>query len=319
MHRKRHRCHSQSHGAVSASNILQHACAAFWVGLHLLSNFQVACDFGTVVLFMCSCPSHWFVLAKAVFWYLNPLFVRRYHVVGGAAATVSSIGGWLQGGGLSGSTGMRIWGFGVDQAGVSRSSHKRGVLWFNLHSKCYTPQKVYDFWCVVLCCWKWQMSCLLGWIGLCRRRGLQLGDVRQGFNLGRFTSQSIFALCLLCKFHVVLSISMFTSMFTILFQFLQSACGTKLCKTWSTCIVTSQAKRSPVLGDFTRSTSILKGILMSKRPTWYTLNLYEYVFSALVCIQSKSLVGSNQILTALDCLSVLYPHKSHIESMLDLY
>ena len=66
---------------------------------------------------MCSCPSHLFVLAKAVFWYFNPLFVRRYHVVGGTAGTVSSIGGWLQGGGLSGATGMRIWGFGVDQAG----------------------------------------------------------------------------------------------------------------------------------------------------------------------------------------------------------
>lgn len=66
---------------------------------------------------MCSCPSHLFALAKAVFWYLTPLVVRRYHVVGGAAGTVSSIGGWLQGGGLSGSTGMRIWGFGVDQAG----------------------------------------------------------------------------------------------------------------------------------------------------------------------------------------------------------
>ena len=56
---------------------------------------------------------------------------------------------------------------------------------------------------------------------------------------------------------------------------------------------------------------------MNKRPTSYTLNWCEYVFSALFCIQFKSLVGSNQILTALECFSVLYPNKSHIESMLD--
>ena len=150
---------------------------------------------------MCSCPSHLFVLAKAVFWYLTPLVVRRYHVVGGAAGTVSSIGGWLQGGGLSGSTGMRIWGFGVDQAGGcgiekaefsppprplsvgTRGFHGHHTVTWSLvvqpTFKCYTPQKVYEFWHVALCCWKWQMSCLLGWIGVFRRsRGLQLGDVR---------------------------------------------------------------------------------------------------------------------------------------------
>jgi len=40
---------------------------------------------------------------------------RKYHVVGGAAGTVSAAGGWLQGGGLSGTTGMRMYGFGADQ------------------------------------------------------------------------------------------------------------------------------------------------------------------------------------------------------------
>ena len=38
-----------------------------------------------------------------------------YHLVGGAAGTVSAAGGWLQSGGLSGTTGMRAYGLGVDQ------------------------------------------------------------------------------------------------------------------------------------------------------------------------------------------------------------
>lgn len=39
---------------------------------------------------------------------------HRYEVIGGGAGTVSAVGGWLQGGGLS--TGLeRLWGVGVDQ------------------------------------------------------------------------------------------------------------------------------------------------------------------------------------------------------------
>ncbi|KAL3904669.1 MAG: hypothetical protein SGILL_009978, partial [Bacillariaceae sp.] len=40
---------------------------------------------------------------------------QQYHIVGGAAGTVSAAGGWLSGGGLSGTSGMRLFGFGVDQ------------------------------------------------------------------------------------------------------------------------------------------------------------------------------------------------------------
>lgn len=135
---------------------------------------------------MCSCPSHLFVLAKAVFWYLTPLVVRRYHVVGGAAGTVSSIGGWLQGGGLSGSTGMRIWGFGVDQAGgcgiekaefsppprdpfqLERGgftviTQSRGVLWFNLHSNATPPKKSTIF--GMLRCVVENGRCHVCWVG----------------------------------------------------------------------------------------------------------------------------------------------------------
>lgn len=39
-----------------------------------------------------------------------------YHVVGGGAGTVSATGGWMTATGLSGTTGMRRFGFGVDQA-----------------------------------------------------------------------------------------------------------------------------------------------------------------------------------------------------------
>ena len=121
---------------------------------------------------MCSCPSHLFVLAKAVFWYLTPLVVRRYHVVGGAAGTVSSIGGWLQGGGLSGSTGMRIWGFGVDQArdpfqlergGFTVITQSRGVLWFNLHSNATPPKKSTIF--GMLRCVVENGRCHVCWVG----------------------------------------------------------------------------------------------------------------------------------------------------------
>ena len=40
---------------------------------------------------------------------------RMYHLVGGGAGTVSAAGGWLASGGLSGNTGMRQFGLGVDQ------------------------------------------------------------------------------------------------------------------------------------------------------------------------------------------------------------
>ncbi len=41
--------------------------------------------------------------------------VQKYHVVSGAAGTVSAAGGWLASGGLSGNNGMRMFGLGIDQ------------------------------------------------------------------------------------------------------------------------------------------------------------------------------------------------------------
>jgi len=40
---------------------------------------------------------------------------RKYHLVGGGAGTVSAAGGWMASGGLSGTTGMRMYGIGIDQ------------------------------------------------------------------------------------------------------------------------------------------------------------------------------------------------------------
>ena len=40
---------------------------------------------------------------------------RKYHIVSGAAGTVSAAGGWLASGGLSGNNGMRMYGLGIDQ------------------------------------------------------------------------------------------------------------------------------------------------------------------------------------------------------------
>lgn len=39
----------------------------------------------------------------------------KYHIVSGAAGTVSAAGGWLASGGLSGNNGMRLYGIGIDQ------------------------------------------------------------------------------------------------------------------------------------------------------------------------------------------------------------
>lgn len=41
---------------------------------------------------------------------------NKYHLVGGGSMTVSSAGGWFHSGGLAGPNGMRMFGFGVDQA-----------------------------------------------------------------------------------------------------------------------------------------------------------------------------------------------------------
>lgn len=67
-------------------------------------------------------------------------------MVGGAAGTVSAAGGWLQGGGLSGTTGMRIFGYGVDQVlqiemVLSNGKHVRFMpsSWTNVTGKAY-PQ-----------------------------------------------------------------------------------------------------------------------------------------------------------------------------------
>jgi len=48
-------------------------------------------------------------------WNRSPNTTQQYHLVGGAAGTVSAAGGWLNSGGLSGTTGMRLFGLGVDQ------------------------------------------------------------------------------------------------------------------------------------------------------------------------------------------------------------
>ncbi|KAL3924900.1 MAG: hypothetical protein SGARI_005945, partial [Bacillariaceae sp.] len=39
---------------------------------------------------------------------------NKYHLVGGGAGTVSAAGGWMASGGLSGTTGMRMYGIGID-------------------------------------------------------------------------------------------------------------------------------------------------------------------------------------------------------------
>jgi hypothetical protein len=56
---------------------------------------------------------------RAVFfnWNRNTENTRKYHFVGGGAGTVGSAGGWMASGGLSGTTGMRMYGIGVDQGG----------------------------------------------------------------------------------------------------------------------------------------------------------------------------------------------------------
>jgi hypothetical protein len=48
-------------------------------------------------------------------WNLNENNTNKYHLVGGGAGTVSAAGGWLASGGLSGTTGMRMYGIGIDQ------------------------------------------------------------------------------------------------------------------------------------------------------------------------------------------------------------
>jgi hypothetical protein len=48
-------------------------------------------------------------------WNENAANVNKYHLVGGGAGTVSAAGGWMASGGLSGTTGMRLFGIGIDQ------------------------------------------------------------------------------------------------------------------------------------------------------------------------------------------------------------
>jgi len=59
----------------------------------------------------------WDLVLKAVSetWNNDPTKSRKYHIVSGAAGTVSAAGGWLASGGLSGTNGMRMYGLGVDQ------------------------------------------------------------------------------------------------------------------------------------------------------------------------------------------------------------
>jgi len=59
----------------------------------------------------------WDDAMRAVFftWNENEKNPRKYHIVGGGAGTVSAAGGWLASGGLGGTTGMRLFGIGVDQ------------------------------------------------------------------------------------------------------------------------------------------------------------------------------------------------------------
>ena len=52
---------------------------------------------------------------RAVSFDWNDAQARKYHVVGGGAGTVSAVGGWMASGGLSGTTGMRMYGIGIDQ------------------------------------------------------------------------------------------------------------------------------------------------------------------------------------------------------------
>ena len=52
---------------------------------------------------------------RAVSFDWNSANDNMYHLVGGGAGTVSAAGGWLASGGLSGTTGMRMYGIGVDQ------------------------------------------------------------------------------------------------------------------------------------------------------------------------------------------------------------
>ena len=90
---------------------------------------------------------NWNEVYSAVYWFQTPTeTTRRYLVVGGAAGTVSAAGGWLQGSGLSGTTGMRIFGFGVDQVlqmemVLSNGKHVRFMpsSWTNVAGKLY-PQ-----------------------------------------------------------------------------------------------------------------------------------------------------------------------------------
>eukprot|EP00551_Chaetoceros_affinis_P018330 CAMPEP_0203742952 /NCGR_PEP_ID=MMETSP0092-20131115/59189_1 /ASSEMBLY_ACC=CAM_ASM_001090 /TAXON_ID=426623 /ORGANISM="Chaetoceros affinis, Strain CCMP159" /LENGTH=436 /DNA_ID=CAMNT_0050630227 /DNA_START=546 /DNA_END=1853 /DNA_ORIENTATION=- len=53
--------------------------------------------------------------AVSVDWNENEKTTKKYHIVSGAAGTVSAAGGWLASGGLSGNNGMRLYGLGVDQ------------------------------------------------------------------------------------------------------------------------------------------------------------------------------------------------------------
>jgi FAD/FMN-containing dehydrogenase len=59
----------------------------------------------------------WDLVLKAVSetWNNDPTKSRKYHLMSGAAGTVSAAGGWLASGGLSGNNGMRMYGVGVDQ------------------------------------------------------------------------------------------------------------------------------------------------------------------------------------------------------------
>lgn len=52
---------------------------------------------------------------RAVSFDWNSANDNRYHLVGGGAGTVSAAGGWMASGGLSGTTGMRMYGIGIDQ------------------------------------------------------------------------------------------------------------------------------------------------------------------------------------------------------------
>lgn len=48
-------------------------------------------------------------------WNENPFITTKYHLVGGSGGTVGAAGGWMASGGMSGVTGMRQYGVGVDQ------------------------------------------------------------------------------------------------------------------------------------------------------------------------------------------------------------